>query len=114
MDKLKDKRYWQLILMRALKTFVQTLISTAGITAVTTLTDLMTIDWKYCLIASLGAGILSLVNNIIGTIPEYDDMIIYERKELPKELYDPEEDSLYNEWKQTAEPIASDEEKEEN
>lgn len=80
MEKLKDKKYWQLILMRALKTFVQTLISTAGITAVTTLTDLMTIDWKYCLIASLGAGILSLLNNIVGTIPEYDDVTIYEKE----------------------------------
>lgn len=80
MEKLKDKKYWELILMRALKTFVQTLISTGGITAVTTLTDLMAIDWKYCLIASLGAGLMSLINNIIGTIPEYDDTAIYERQ----------------------------------
>lgn len=72
MEKLKDKKYWQLILMRALKTFVQTLISTGGLATITTMTDLLAIDWKYVLIASVGAGILSLLNNIISTIPEYD------------------------------------------
>ena len=85
MEKLKDKEYWQLILMRALKTFVQTLISTGGLATITTITELMAIDWKYVLIASVGAGVLSIINNIVGTIPEYTAI-----EEALPELYNPE------------------------
>ena len=72
MEKLRDKKYWQLILIRALKTFLQTLVSVGGLATVTTFTELASIDWQYVLIASVGAGLLSLINNIVGTIPEYE------------------------------------------
>lgn len=75
MEKLNDKMFWRFVLMRALKTFCQTLIATGGIAGVTTLADIKAIDWQYVLIASVLAAVVSLVNNLVANIPEYEGYI---------------------------------------
>lgn len=95
MDKYKDKAFWRAVLMRALKTFGQTLLATGSIAGVTTLAEIKAIDWPYVLVASVLAAVLSVINNLVASIPEYPDVIT----ELPAEWYDPEEDELYEEWR---------------
>ena len=73
MDKFKDKLFWRYVLMRALKTFGQTLIATGGIAGITTLADVQAIDWQYVLIASVLAAVVSIINNLVASIPEYDE-----------------------------------------
>lgn len=75
MDKYKDKAFWRAVLMRALKTFGQTLLATGSIAGVTTIAEIKAIDWPYVLVASLLAAVFSVVNNLVASIPEYEDQL---------------------------------------
>lgn len=53
--------------IRAIKTTLQTLIASVTVTTITSE------DVKLAVIASLGAGVLSLLNSAISKLPEVDD-----------------------------------------
>lgn len=55
------------ICLRALKTTIQTLVASLSITALTKN------DIRIALITSLGAGVLSVVNNLLTDLPEAED-----------------------------------------
>lgn len=72
MERYNDKAFWRAVLMRALKTFCQTLLATGSIAGVTTLAEIKAIDWPYVLVASVLAAVFSIINNLAASIPEYD------------------------------------------
>ena len=55
------------ILLRAAKTTVQTLVASLTVTALTKH------DIKIALITSLGAGVVSVINNLLIDLPEAED-----------------------------------------
>lgn len=65
---MKDKEYWKNWLkaagLRAAKTVAQTALATIGTTAA-----LAEVDWVAVIVASLGAGLLSLLTSLAG-LPE--------------------------------------------
>lgn len=56
MDKLKNKKWWDASLTRAIKTVCQTAVGTIGAS-----TMIESVDWKVVLSASLLAGLVSLL-----------------------------------------------------
>lgn len=105
MTRYHDRAYWRAVLMRALKTFCQTLLATGSIAGVTTLAEIKAIDWPYVLVASALAAVFSIINNIATSIPEYPEKAI----ELPAEEYDQDKDTLSDEWAQDNSPAENDE-----
>ena len=55
------------ICLRALKTTIQTLVASLSITALTKN------DIRIALVTSLGAGVLSVINNLLTDLPETED-----------------------------------------
>ena len=55
------------ICLRALKTTIQTLVASLSITALTKN------DIRIALVTSLGAGVLSVINNLLTDLPEAED-----------------------------------------
>ena len=55
------------ICLRALKTTIQTLVASLSITALTKN------DIRIALVTSLGAGVLSVINNLLVDLPESED-----------------------------------------
>lgn len=55
------------ICLRALKTTIQTLVASLSITALTKN------DIRIALVTSLGAGVLSVINNLLIELPEAED-----------------------------------------
>ena len=55
------------ICLRALKTTIQTLVASLSITALTKN------DIRIALVTSLGAGVLSVINNLLTDLPESED-----------------------------------------
>lgn len=87
------KDFWKAALIRALKTFIQTILGvwTAGqvITA---------LDWKATLLAAVSAAIYSLLTSILAGLPEVD-MI------RPEELTDKDACEWLEEDGETADEI---------
>ena len=67
MDKLKNKKWWDASLTRAIKTVCQTAVGTIGAS-----TMIESVDWKVVLSASLLAGLVSLLTSL-GGLPAVDD-----------------------------------------
>ena len=67
MDKLKNKKWWDASLTRAIKTVCQTAVGTNGAS-----TMIEAVDWKVVLSASLLAGLVSLLTSL-GGLPEVED-----------------------------------------
>lgn len=64
MNNLKDKKWWDAALIRAIKTICQTAVATIGTGAL-----IEAVDWKVVLSASLLAGLLSVLTSLAG-LPE--------------------------------------------
>ena len=64
-----NKVFWKAALIRAAKTFLQTILGvwTAG----RLITDL---DWKAVLLASFSAAVYSLLTSIVAGLPEVDSL----------------------------------------
>lgn len=64
MEQLKNSKWWEAALIRALKTICQTLVAMIG-----TSTLLESVDWKVVLSSACLAGILSILTSLAG-LPE--------------------------------------------
>lgn len=64
MDNLTSKKWWDAALIRALKTFCQSIVATIGTSAL-----IEQVDWKVVLSASLLSALLSLLTSL-GGLPE--------------------------------------------
>ena len=62
------KRWLRAALIRAVRTVAQAAVATISTAAV-----LSDIDWRYCLSASVLAGVLSILTSLAG-LPEVDKM----------------------------------------
>lgn len=67
MENLKNRKWWDAALIRALKTVCQT-----GVGMIGTSTMVETVDWKVVLSASLLAGLVSILTSL-GGLPEVTD-----------------------------------------
>lgn len=66
MDNLKNKQWWDAALIRAIKTFCQTVVATIGTSAM-----IEQVDWKVVLSASCLSALLSILTSL-GGLPEVD------------------------------------------
>ena len=73
-EKIRRKLFIKATAIRAIKTFLQTILGvwTAG----TLITD---IDWKVTLLAATSAAVYSILTSVIAGLPEVDDTKIYKR-----------------------------------
>ena len=78
------------ICLRALKTTIQTLVASLSITALTKN------DIRIALVTSLGAGVLSVINNLLVDLPESEDKPDYSvTPEIPgEEIIDTDDNEL--------------------
>lgn len=61
---ITSKKWWKAAGIRAIKTVAQTAVATIGTSAVLSL-----VDWRYCVSASILAGVVSLLTSLAG-LPE--------------------------------------------
>ena len=66
MDDLITSVFWRAAAIRAMRTWAQTVLALAGGDAL----NLLPLNWKQWLIASVGTAALSLLNSIVTGIPE--------------------------------------------
>lgn len=64
MDNLTSKKWWDAALIRALKTFCQSIVATIGTSAL-----IEQVDWKVVLSASCLSALLSILTSL-GGLPE--------------------------------------------
>lgn len=67
MNQLKNSKWWEAALIRALKTICQTLVAMIG-----TSTLLESVDWKVVLSSAALAGLLSVLTSLAG-LPEVEE-----------------------------------------
>lgn len=70
MENLKNKKWWDAALIRALKTVCQT-----GVAMIGTSTMVEAVDWKVVLSSALLAGVVSILTSL-GGLPEVDNETI--------------------------------------
>ncbi len=72
LENLKDKKFWEAAIARAIHTVAQTALATIGTTAM-----IEKVNWIAVLSASALAGILSILKSIAIGMPETETQIEY-------------------------------------